>query len=180
MVLYTLIEDAAIKITEENDFYLESIKNTVGMTFCNDKQITANSENVKVVDTKQLLLFKNGQQVGFLYPATQQEIRDNVGSNRHSSLVLGSELSWFYSGSDGDFKVTCSVNMKRENTYNFKETTTYNIQLKKGWNIVEHTLLEKQDWKSESSQGSFPKTMSKNSIQKIPENINWYVKYWGE
>ncbi|VAW69229.1 hypothetical protein MNBD_GAMMA10-3359, partial [hydrothermal vent metagenome] len=38
------------------------------------------------------------------------------------------------------------VNLDSENNYNFKEVTNYDIQLKEGWNIVKHTLVEKEDW----------------------------------
>lgn len=169
-----------ISSIEDTNFYMSSIKNAIGMTFCNKKEIIENNKTVKVVDVKNLFLYKNGQQVGSLYPATQQEIADNVGLNRHSSLVLGSELSWIYSNEDGNFKATCSVNMTYESSYNFKEITNYNIQLKKGWNMIESTLVEKQDWKNENDQGSLPKTITKTSIVKILENINWYIKYWGE
>lgn len=173
-------KDAVIKITEENDFYLETIKRVAGMSFCNDKQITTNNETVKAVDIKNLFLYKNNQQVGSLFPATKKEMEDNNGLNRHSTLVLGSQLTWFYSDGDGDFKATCTVNMEYDNSYNFKEVTTYDIQLKKGWNLIKTTLLEKEDWKNGNDKGSLPKTMNKTSISKIPENIHWYLKYWGE
>ena len=58
--------------------------------------------------------------------------------------------------------------------------TNYDILLKEGWNIVKHTLVEKEDWKNESNQGSLPKLITKTSITTIPNNINWYLKYFGE
>jgi hypothetical protein len=131
------------------------------------------------VDTKNIFLYKNGQQVGSLFPATQKEMEDNGSLNRYTSLILGSEISWFYSDSDVTFKATCTVNNESEGYYNFKEVTTYDIKFNKGWNLVQHTLAEKEDWKNGEEQGSLPKTMTKTTITKIPETINWYVKYWG-
>lgn len=167
-----------ISSIKDPQFYMSSIKNAVGMTFCNDKEIEQNNKEAKSVDAIGLFLYKYGQQVGALYPATQKEIEDNIGINRSTSLVLGSSVSWFYSDSEVMFKATCTVNNKRENVYDFKETTSYNIQFKKGWNMVLNTLVEKEDWKNNNEKGSLPKTITKTSIAKIPNTINWNLKYW--
>ncbi len=164
---------------KNNDLYMQSIKRSVGMNFCNEKQIIENTDQAKAVDTKSLFLYKNGQQVGALLLATDQKIEDNGSLNRRTSLVLGSEVSWFYCDMDANFNATCSVGVEYGDYYNFNETTTYDLRLEKGWNIVLHTLSEKEDWKSGKEKGSLPKTMSKTSIDKIPSSINWYVKYWG-
>ena len=165
---------------KDSDFYMESIDRAVGMSFCNDKQIEDIVESAKVVKVEELSLFKKGRYFGSLYPATDNKIQDNASLNRHSSLVLGSSLYWYFSDSDGLFKAKCSVNLESENTYSFKEVTSYDIQLKKGWNLVKHSLVEKEDWKNETGQGSLPKTITKTSIVNIPVNINWYVKYVGK
>lgn len=164
---------------EDYEFYLSSIKNAVGMTFCNEKEIEESSNKTKAVEVE-LSLYKKNKYVGILYPATQKELLDNASINRHTSLVLGSYLSWYYSDGDANFKATCKVNLDSENKYNFKEVTNYDILLKEGWNIVKHTLVEKKDWKNESNQGSLPKLITKTSINTIPNNINWYLKYFGE
>ena len=173
-------QDIDVNTIEGSEYFMEPLQRVAGMSFCNTKEIMANTKTVKAIAIKNLFLYKNGQQVGSLFPATKKEIEDNNGLNRSSSLVLGSHLTWFYSDGEGEFKATCTVNMEYDNSYNFKEVTTYDIQLKKGWNIIRTTLVEKEDWKNENDKGSLPKTMSKTSITKIPENINWYVKYWGE
>ncbi len=167
-----------ISSIKDPQFFMSSIKNTVGMTFCNDKEIEQSNEEAKASNTKELLLYKYGQPVGALYPATQKEIEDNTGENRYKSLVLGSTISWAYSDSDVVFKAKCTVNMERENVYDFKEVTSYTIHFKKGWNIILNTLLEKEDWKNGEELGSLPKTMTKTSITKIPTTINWYLNYW--
>ncbi|MCF6351900.1 MAG: hypothetical protein L3J06_02715 [Cyclobacteriaceae bacterium] len=156
---------------EDYEFYLSSIKNAIGMTFCNEKEIEESINKTKAVEVE-LSLYKKNKYVGIPYPATQKEVLDNASINRHTSLVLGSYLSWYYSDGDANFKATCKVNLDSENNYNFKEVTNYNILLKEGWNIVKHTLVEKEDWKNESNQGSLPKLITKTSITTIPNNIN--------
>ncbi|MEE9432034.1 MAG: hypothetical protein V3V16_13380 [Melioribacteraceae bacterium] len=164
---------------EGSEYYLESIDRAVGMTFCNNKQIESFNKTIKVVDTKNIFLYKDGIQVGSLYPATKKEIEDNGSLNRYTSLVLGSYISWFYSDGAGIFKASCGVSFDEE-YYKFEEVSEYNLKFKKGWNIVEHKLLEKQDWKNDASQGSLPKVMEIKTTTTIPKSINWYVKYWGK
>ena len=169
-----------INFIKDPHFFMSSIKNTVGMTFCNDKEIEQSNEEAIAVESGTLFLYKNGQLVGALFPATQKEIEGNIGENRSTSLVLGSTISWFYSDSNLLFKAKCSINNKRENVYDFKEVTDYTIHFKKGWNMVLNTLVEKEDWKNETKKGSLPKTIRKESIERIPITINWYVKYWAK
>ena len=170
--------DNDITSIKDPEFFMSSIKNTLGMTFCNDKAVEQDNKEAKSVDTNGLFLYKNGQQVGALLPATQKEMEDNKGANRSTSLVLGSSISWFYSDSDVIFNGKCGVNFQQENVYDFSEVTSYTIDFKKGWNMVLNTLVEKEDWKNDAEIGSLPKTMTKASIAEIPNTINWYLNYW--
>jgi len=162
---------------ESIEFFMGAIERVSGMTFCHDKQIELNDKTVKIVDTKTIYLYKYGRPVGTLFPATQKELENNEGFNRHSGLILGSTISWFYSNGSAGFKAKCMVNQESKNSYDFKEVTTYDIQLNPGWNIVEHELLAKEDWKNATGQGSLPKTISKMSVAKIPNTIKWYMNY---
>ena len=163
---------------EGSEFHMGSIARAVGMNFCNDKEIKRNDEVAKAVAIQNISLVKYGKPVGALSPATQKELNDNAGSNRSSSLVLGSSIFWLYSDSDAVFEAKCVINMENEGNYSFKEVTNYNLELKRGWNVVQHSLVEKQDWESEGSRGSLPKTITKTSVIEIPGSINWYMNYW--
>lgn len=165
--------------SDDKAFYMSSLKRVAGMSFCNEKQIEESSKTAKAVEV-QLELYSKGKPVGFLYPATQKDMRHNASLNRHTSLVLGSYLTWVYSDSDGNFKASCKVNMESEGVYNFEEVTKYDLKLKQGWNIINHTLVEKEDWESESKKGSFPKTVTITSVTNIPNTINWYINYFGQ
>ena len=172
--------DSDITSIKDPEFYMSSVKNTVGMTFCNEKEIEQSNEDAKSVDSSGLFLYKDGQQVGALFAATQKEIEDNKGSNRNASLVLGSTISWIYTDSGVIFNGKCSVNFNQENVYDFKEVTRYDLHFEKGWNMILNTLVEKEDWKNENNMGSLPKTITKTSITKIPNTMNWYLNYWAE
>lgn len=171
------IDIATIK---EAEFYMSRIDRAMGMTFCNDKQIDDFDNTSKVARVEKLSLYENGKYIGALYPATQKEMTDNVSLNRQNGLVLGSSLSWYYSASDTNFKAKCTVYLEAENIYDFMEVTTYDMELKKGWNTIKYTLTEREDWKDDVQQGSLPKTMAKTSITTIPSDINWFIKYFGD
>lgn len=165
---------------KDSEFFMSSIKNTVGMTFCNDKEIDQNNEDAKSIHSNDLFLYKEGRQVGALFAGTQKGIEDNKGSNRSTSLILGSTISWIYTDSDVIFNGKCSVNFDQENVYDFKEVTRYDLHFEKGWNMILNTLAEKEDWKNGTELGSLPKTMTKISITNIPTTMNWYLNYWAE
>ena len=169
-----------ISSIKDPEFFMSTIKNTVGMTFCNDKEIDQNNEDAISLNSNDLFLYKDGQQVGALMAGTEKGIEDNKGSNRSASLILGSTISWVYADSDVIFNGKCSVNFEQENVYNFKEVTRYSLHLKKGWNMILNTLVEKEDWKNGTELGSLPKTMTKTSITEIPNTMNWYLNYWAE
>lgn len=172
--------DNDITSIKDSEFFMSSIKNTVGMTFCNDKEIEQNNKDAKSLDSNGLFLYKDGQQVGALMAGTEKGIEDNKGSNRSTSLILGSTISWIYADSDVIFNGKCSVNFEQENVYNFKEVTSYSLHFEKGWNMILNTLVEKEDWKNGTELGSLPKTMTKTSITEIPNTMNWYLNYWAD
>ncbi len=130
---------------ESSGFVMNPLKSSLGMNFCHDKKIKENNTEIKAVDTKHLYLYKYGQNVGALLPTTQKELND-----LDNDLIVGGTTSWFYSDADGKFKAECTVYEEKggpEDVYeidknNVRNTTTYNIDFKKGWNLVETSLLE--------------------------------------
>lgn len=159
------------------DMFMAPVESVFNEGFCNADQKKDSIER-RAVKKAEIFLYKYGQAVGSLTAATQKEVFDNYGSNRSTSLVLGSAISWVYCDSDASLVAECKKEVALENAYDFVETTNFNVQFKKGWNLVEHTFIEKEDWKNDTDQGSLPKTRSVNTITQIPENINWHINYW--
>jgi len=162
-----------------SDFFMTSVSKSLGMHACSDKQVEQSDETVKAADFGFLHLYKNDKLVGYLLNATSKGMLDNPSLNRHSSLVLGTQLYWYYSDTDVTFKASCEVNMEYEGAYSFLQHKTYDVKFKKGVNIVQVSLDEKEDWSNETKKGSLPKRKTLTSVSGIPTNINWYVNYWG-
>ena len=172
--------DTKIDNIKAKEFFMSSVENALSISLCNSKEPAQIKNQPKLATVSGLVLYKNGRLVGSLFPATKDKIRDNGGSNRRTSLVLGSFISYYYSDGDIQFKTECTQNLKYGDLYDFLEVTSYNVHFKEGWNMVLNTLSEKEDWNYEESSGSLPKTLSKISITQIPENIEWFAHYTGE
>ena len=150
------------------------------MNYCEDDQIEENSENCTIVNTQFIYLYKAEKQVGVLFPATDRALLDNEPANIYSGLTSGSSLSWFLSSSECNFKAKCEEQMEWEGKYNFTKENTYDVRLKKGWNIVQYTLLEIEEFNpsadGENGAGKMEKKVDMKTLDRIPENINWYIK----
>ena len=165
---------------ESSDLYMRHLKSALWMIVCHDKKMEENNEEIKAVNTKDLLLYKYGQYVGSLQPSTRKEFSDS------DTLETGSSFSWYYSNGDGKFNAVCTVYEEKggpNDVYeidknNVLNTTTYDIDFKKGWNLVEKSLLELKDQKRGEELITTKFKESKATIDQIPNNINWHMKYW--
>ncbi len=162
---------------ENASILLSSIKSTlVGMSYCEKDQIEEVSEDCKVINTEFIYLFKNNRQVGVLFPATERAFMDNEPANIYSNLILGSSISWFYSTGDCNFKGNCIEREEWMGKYDFDSQIIYDVHLKKGWNIVQYTLAEIEEFIDENGTGKRGKKVTKKSIDQIPDDIKWHIK----
>ncbi len=165
---------------ESSGFFMNHLKSALWMIVCHDKKIEENNEEINAVNTKDLFLYKYGQNVGSLQPSTRKEFSDS------DTLETGSSFSWYYSDGDGKFKAVCTVYEEKggpNDVYeidknNIQNTTTYDIDFKKGWNLVEYSLIELKDQKRGGQLISTKFKEKKASINQVTNNTNWHMKYW--
>ena len=155
----------------------QKIGRAFGFFVCHDKAVKAETEHVVAIEVKDLFLYKYGERVGALRSASSKDILEN-------DFILGSKLLWVLSSGPGVFEATCTVyeedglgsgNLDKKNIRN---ETSYNIQLNKGWNIIEQKLLETKALKDDQGAYSSRLKERKRSVTNIPSTINWYLKYW--
>ena len=155
----------------------QNISSALGMFVCHDKEIAEETKTTKAIEVKDLFLYKYGQRVGALVSASNKAMLEN-------EFILGSKLLWVLSSDAGIFRASCTVyendvsgngNLDKNNIQN---TTSYDITLKKGWNLVEQKLLKTKTL--EGNRGPYQRRLieQKSSVNKIPTSINWYIKYW--
>jgi len=158
---------------EDSDLYKTPIKQFIGGSFCKDPNAVITNKNVKPVKVEYLYLHKYNQVVGYIVPSTQIALQ----GQGHNKEQLGSTLYWVYSENETSAKASCSKNKRWEGAYDFNETTVYDFQFKKGWNLVSYTLKEIEEWDNGKKKGSLPKTKMVQSVAKIPSNIHWNLNY---
>ena len=170
--------ETELDTTDETPLYsAQKIGRAVGMFVCHDKEIVENTKTVTAIEVKDIFLYKYGQQVGALLQATNEEALNN-------EFGIGSTLSWFISSGEGVFKATCFVYEDDSSgkggldKNNLRNKTSYDITFTKGWNIVEHKLLETKELEDDRGKYSRRLIEEKISVAKIPNTINWYLKYW--
>ena len=153
------------------NYWTKSIESYYGGKFCRNSNPVVSNENAILIEIKYIYLFKYGQPVGCIIPTTQQ-------NKEHYKDLLGSTIDWVYSDSDTSVKANCSENIAWEDLYNFDQTIAYNIKFKKGFNLVSNSLTAIEEWDTEKEKGNMPKTRSIQSVDQIPANIHWQLKYW--
>jgi len=162
---------------EASGLFMLKLESFAGMVGCNDKEIEEKKGDIKAVDTKFFLLYNQyGDAVGSLHPSTHKDIRDA------NSLTVGSYFSWFYSNGDGALKGACTQYNTLENNAEPDKNSVRSIKIsdlnfKKGWNIVEHRLLEVNEQKSNDQSYRVRFKEQIISIDKIPISIKWNMEY---
>jgi hypothetical protein len=157
-------------------FSMRKMGRVVGLFVCHDKEVAENTESVGAIEVRNFFLYKYGQIVGEIRPATQKEVL-------HNDYAIGSSISWFYSDGEGKVKATCIVYEDDENASDgldrntIRNKTSYDISFKEGWNIVTHRLLEKKDMTINGYSFSRRLIEEKKSVATIPSTINWYMNY---
>lgn len=164
-------KEADISKINENDYMTRSIENFYGGKFCRNSNPVISNKNTILVETKYIYLFKYGQPVGCIIPSTQKNIE-------HNNDQLGSTISWVYSDSETNVKANCSEKIAWKDLYSFDQTIAYDLKFKKGFNLVSNTLTAIEEWDIEKEKGSLPKTRSIQSLNQIPANMHWQLKYW--
>lgn len=114
--------------------------------------------------------------VGILFATTDKEMLKNEPSSVYSPLTLGTSLLWYYSEGDCSVKGLCSEKREWEGKYNYTHQITYDIHLKKGWNLVAYTLAEVEKYTDNLGQGNGLKKEIEKTVQQLPENIKWHIK----
>lgn len=163
--------EADLSKTNDKNYWTKSIENFYGGKFCKDPNAVVTNNNATLVENNYIYLFKYDQPVGVIMPSTQI-------SQEHRKDQLGSTINWIYSDVDTNVKANCSEKKEWKGRYSFDESTTYDLTLKKGFNIVSNTLTAIEEWDNGEINGSLPKTRIIKSVNKIPSTMHWHLNYF--
>jgi len=155
----------------ENKFLTTSIDYFTSAKYCKDPKAVVTNKEVILVENQYLYLYKYDQIVGCIIPSTQK-------GQEHNNRQLGSTLTWVYSEGTTSAMLNCHSTKAWEDLYSFEATTSYDLRFKKGWNLISNTLVDMESWDNGTDKGSLPKTVVIQSIDEVPSNIYWHLKYW--
>jgi hypothetical protein len=126
-----------------------------------------------------IFIQKYGENVAVLYPATDEKMFNNnhyYRSNNYDgkSLTLGAKYYWFYMDRDISFKDTC-VKTPMRNDDSIELTISADIQLKKGWNFIEESLIETQAYSDADYSTTLPKTIRFTNSASSFKKVKWVL-----
>lgn len=151
---------------------------TVGDTFvCSDSEKPLQYENEGTTLTGIPDLFvasQNGDtNYGTLFTVSNPEIAKWLYSYGEDNPTTGYYLRWIYVENEAAVSGECVMPTYTGNGNEmFDDTTTYNLKLEEGWNMVKHEITEV--FKSDSGK-VFPLKTTVSTIQFLPEDLQWIV-----
>lgn len=115
-----------------------------------------------------LVNMEEKKRYGYLLIASS---RDFVESMQPYTFKTGYSLEWYYVDEAAMVKGYCSIPsyaMNQEDLYT--KTTTYDLNLKKGWNIVRYAIDEVY---TDGEGNSYPMNESYTTLDTIPEGVGF-------
>jgi hypothetical protein len=115
-----------------------------------------------------------GKEIGVLYAVSSSEMAAYLYSYAMDPAVKGYHLYWVYVEEAASVKGTCTINQYTgNNDEQFSNVIEYDLQLKKGWNIIQDEYAElftAIDGRTYSS------LLTMRTLEQIPDDLQWILK----
>ena len=132
----------------------------------------ATFKNGESIISKLPLLFitnKQGNSHSLLYAANTPEL---ATSSDFGVFEKGYYLEWIFVEHKSKVTGECAIVTGSENEKEFVSTTTTDVELQKGWNIIKYDITEVLT----SAEGeALAKTTKISAISEIPEDLKWFA-----
>ncbi|WP_088340153.1 hypothetical protein [Robiginitalea sediminis] len=115
-----------------------------------------------------LVNMEERKRYGYLLIASSQEFAEGLQPYKFKP---GYALGWYYVDNEASAVGTCtseSYAMNQEDTY--RKSTTYQVNLKKGWNIVKYEIEEVF---TDKEGNSYPQKESYTTLESMPEGVGF-------
>lgn len=169
------IKTAAQEFAATNTEGWELRFNTLATQFICDKiEMTYEHEDTILLGLPEPSISdKEGNEIGVLYAVSTAEIAQWLYSYGQEEPAVGFYLNWYYLEAEAYLSGSCSIpNYTGNGDENFMSTTTYNLQLQKGWNMIKTSidaLFTTEDGKK------LPMQTTVSSTTSIPEKLQWEI-----
>ena len=112
---------------------------------------------------------KYGVNIAYIYPASDEKVLVKENWDR----VIGSKYYWMYVDRALDYKATCIRASFRSDDLEVERSA--DIQLKKGWNFIESSVVEVQNY-GENNEKVETKKLQYSLSSPASKNVKWYLK----
>lgn len=107
--------------------------------------------------------------LGILSPASDPAIAQWIASNKRESTKQGKYMEWVFLEEEARVNGECYSHTFTNDDV-IQEDYQYDLDLKKGWNLVQYEIQEI----FEDSQGkTYPKRIEVTTITEVPEDVEW-------
>lgn len=162
---------------QPQDFFQQFLMNSD----CKDRDVFAETPLRSSYAQKfdPIYIKKYGENVAVLFPATDEKMFKNnhyYRSNDYDgkTLSLGSKYYWFYMDRDITFNDNCIKNPIR-NKEGIELSISADMQLKKGWNFIEETLVSTQAYNDADYSTTLPKSIQFTNSTPSSKKVKWYL-----
>lgn len=170
------LKEAAIKAKDKAPQGWEMQFNTVESSFsCSDEGIVY--ENAAVIfsalPSLKALNEDGTTSYGYLYCTNNPEISSWLHLYGLVSVAKGYYLKWFFVEDTASVKGSCNIPTYTGNDdENYMDTTVYDLELQKGWNIIKYAITE--TFTSQTGKTTPSKT-EVTKIDTVPADAQWLL-----
>lgn len=162
-------EKAKEKAPEGWKIKFKTVESTFG---CTDEGFIYKNATAIITGLPDLEAIKEGTiSYGYLYSTNDPRISTWLHKYGEGNIAKGYYLKWFFVENDASAKGACHMPTYTGNDdENYTNTTAYNLDLQKGWNIVKYAITE--TFTSKTGKIAPSKTEI-TTIDKVPDDIQW-------
>ena len=150
-----------------------SLKDLKGTYSCDVGELEYQNADAKLTALPQQLMVAvtegEKRMLGMLSPVSNPAIAKWLTSYKQESTAKGKYLEWVYLEDEADVKGECYSHGFTNNDV-IQQDYHFNLDLKKGWNLVQHEIQET----FEDKQGKVhPKEIEITTITEVPDDVQW-------
>ncbi|MDW5290224.1 hypothetical protein [Formosa sp. PL04] len=170
------LKDAALKAKETAPEGWKMKFNTVESVFgCGDEGIIYENASIIFTGLPDLEALNDDESTsyGYIYCTNNTELSTWLFNYGQGNIAKGYYLRWFYAEDNASVKGTCDMPTYTGNAdENYVDTTVYNLEIKKGWNIIKYAITE--TFISQEGKISPSKTEI-TTIDEVPIDALWLL-----
>ena len=150
--------------------------NTIASLFgCSDEGVIYENATTSITGLPDLEALSEDESTtyGFIYSTNNLELSKWLYNYGQGNIAKGYYLRWFYAEDSASVSGSCNMQTYTGNEdENYMDTTIYNLEIQKGWNIIKYNITE--TFTSQEGKISPSKTEI-TTIDKVPSDVKWIL-----